>query len=98
MTGYHTIPYHARASHPGKVVPESCQRTDGIKAWLETKEERENKEFEKQKTRREKEEENLLAANERNARKDLFFRISSFSFSLFFLCKRGQKFRNLQER
>ena len=28
-----------------KVVPESCQRTDGIKAWLETKEEREERQF-----------------------------------------------------
>ena len=28
-----------------QVVPESCQRTDGIKAWLETKEEREERQF-----------------------------------------------------
>ena len=38
-----------------KVVPESCQRTDGIKAWLETKEEKEIKRLEKEERRREKE-------------------------------------------
>ena len=32
-----------------EVVPESCQRTDGIKAWLETKEEREERQFRKDK-------------------------------------------------
>jgi hypothetical protein len=51
-----------------KVVPESCQRTDGIKAWLETKEERENREFKKAQTMREKEEEMLIKDEERNAR------------------------------
>ena len=39
-----------------KVVPESCQRTEGIKAWLETKEEKEKKALEKEEKRKEKEE------------------------------------------
>ena len=39
-----------------KVVPESCQRTDGIKAWLVIKEERETKQLEKEEKRKEKEE------------------------------------------
>ena len=38
-----------------KVVPESCQRTDGIKAWLEIREEKEIKRLEKEERRREKE-------------------------------------------
>ena len=38
-----------------KVVPESCQRTDGIKTWLATKEERETKDKEREERRREKE-------------------------------------------
>lgn len=38
-----------------KVVPESCQRTDGIKAWLESKEEEEIKRLEKEEKKREKE-------------------------------------------
>ena len=38
-----------------KVVPESCQRTDGIKAWLELKEEKETKRLEKEEKRKEKE-------------------------------------------
>ena len=38
-----------------KVVPESCQRVDGIKAWLETKEEKEIEHLEKEERRREKE-------------------------------------------
>ena len=38
-----------------KVVPESCQRTDVIKAWLETKEEKEIKRLEREERRKEKE-------------------------------------------
>ena len=53
-----------------KVVPESCQRTDGIKAWLETKEEQDLKEKEREERRREKEDQRnkiLEGRVERNA-------------------------------
>ena len=38
------------------VVPESCQRTEGIFAWLEMKAKKEKKQFEKEERKREKEE------------------------------------------
>ena len=53
-----------------KVVPESCQRTDGIKAWLETKEEQDIKDKEREERRREKEDQQnkiLEGRVERNA-------------------------------
>ena len=37
-----------------KVVPESCQRTDGIDAWLEIKSEKETKRMEKEERKRDK--------------------------------------------
>ena len=52
------------------MVPESCQRTDGIKAWLEEKEEEKEKEFQKAKSQREKAEEFNTINEERNARSD----------------------------
>ena len=39
-----------------KVVPESCQRTDGIDAWLEIKTEKENKRMEKEVKQRDRKE------------------------------------------
>ena len=51
-----------------KVVPESCQRTDGIKAWLETKEEEEIKRLEKEEKKREKEDQLNKIAEGRIAR------------------------------
>ena len=37
-----------------KVVPESCQRTDGIDTWLEIKSEKETKRMEKEERKRDK--------------------------------------------
>ena len=51
-----------------KVVPESCQRTDGIQAWLDIKEEKETKRLEKEERRREKEEQLHRITEERIAR------------------------------
>ena len=51
-----------------KVVPESCQRTDGIQAWLETKEEQEQKRQEKEEKRKQKEEVFLKITEGRIAR------------------------------
>ena len=53
-----------------KVLPESCQRTEGIFAWLEMKEEREKKHFEKERKRREKEEELQKYTVERESRNE----------------------------
>ena len=39
-----------------KVVPESCQRTDGIDSWIEIKTEKDNKRMEKEEKRRDKKE------------------------------------------
>ena len=39
-----------------KVVPESCQRTDGIDAWLDIKAFKENKRMEKEERQRERQE------------------------------------------
>ena len=39
-----------------KVVPESCQRTDGIDAWLEIKTDKETKRMEKESRQRDKKE------------------------------------------
>ena len=46
----------------------SCQRTDGIKAWLELKEEEDEKKFAKEKEKREKEEVFNIINEERTAR------------------------------
>ena len=43
-----------------KVVPESCQRTDGIDAWLEIKTEKENKRMEKEVKQRDRKEINYF--------------------------------------
>ena len=51
-----------------KVVPESCQRTDGINAWLEIKEEKQAKRLEKEERRRKKERQLNKVAEERIAR------------------------------
>ena len=37
-----------------KVVPESCQRTDGIEAWLDIKADKEAKRMEKEEKRRDR--------------------------------------------
>ena len=37
-----------------KVVPESCQRTDGIDAWLDIKADKESKRMEKEEKQRER--------------------------------------------
>ena len=49
-------------------MPDSCQRTDGIKAWLDSKEEKEKKQLEKEEKRKEKEEVFLKIAEGRIAR------------------------------
>ena len=53
-----------------KVLPESCQRTEGIFAWFEIKEAREKKHFEKERKRREKEEELQKYTAERKSRNE----------------------------
>ena len=53
-----------------KVVPESCQRTEGIFAWLEMKDEKERKQFEKEQRRREKEEQLQIETEQRNFRNE----------------------------
>ena len=39
-----------------RVVPESCQRTDGIDAWLDIKEAKQSKRMEKEEKQRERQE------------------------------------------
>lgn len=51
-----------------KVVPESCQRTDGIDAWLEIKSEKETKRMEKEERKRDKKKVLNDFTEERNAR------------------------------
>ena len=53
-----------------KVVPESCQRTEGIFAWLDMKAENERKQLEKEQRKREKEEHLKNMARERNIRNE----------------------------
>ena len=50
------------------MVPDSCQRTDGIKTWLDSKEEKEKKQQEKEEKKKEKEEVFLKIAEGRIAR------------------------------
>ena len=54
-----------------KVVPESCQRTEGIFAWLENQEEKEKKRVAKEERKREKEEYLKTMTKERNKRNEL---------------------------
>ena len=51
-----------------KVVPESCQRTEGIFAWLEMREEKLKKQFQKEREKREKEEMQHKETDARNRR------------------------------
>ena len=53
-----------------KVVPESCQRTEGICAWLDLKAEKERIQLEKEQRKREKEEHLIVMAKERNIRNE----------------------------
>ena len=53
-----------------KVVPESCQRTEGIFAWLDMKAVKERKQLEKEQRKREKEEHLKNMARERNIRNE----------------------------